>query len=238
MDGKARPREKLDVPNVAPFEQKLANLTRQRPAIGPAPRSSVLDKLAAFLPQLAHENERLQEQMQSRPATDFDIEHIEGEKTATYIEMDLACGVLELRDEAALRAAEAAMEGRRGGLGMSEDGSSSDSSSEEDEEEEEDSSEGSEEGVVEPSNSSGGQEERRARKGEGLGGGDRGGDPGRNGQEVVEMECDAGEAEGRSGQGAQGSGTGAAVVRPGAGKGAGRRRKLAAKRNKMIEELP
>ncbi|PNH00571.1 hypothetical protein TSOC_001044 [Tetrabaena socialis] len=138
MERKAPAREKLDVPAVAPIEQKLANLTRQRPCIGPAPRSSVLGQLAAFLPQLALENERLRQQMQTRPAAEFDIEHVgEGDSEAPYIEMDLACGVLELRDEAALRAAERAMEVpgdflAAGGEASSSAGSSSDDDSDED----------------------------------------------------------------------------------------------------------
>ncbi|KAI1882149.1 hypothetical protein AGOR_G00247700 [Albula goreensis] len=52
------------------------------------PRSSVLDRLQYFLPQMAQANEKLREQMESSPAGHFDIECVgEAEKV---IEMDVA----------------------------------------------------------------------------------------------------------------------------------------------------
>ncbi|XP_036376365.1 uncharacterized protein C12orf45 homolog [Megalops cyprinoides] len=52
------------------------------------PRSSVLDRLQCFLPQMAQANEKLTEQLKSSPAGHFDIECVsESEKV---IEMDVA----------------------------------------------------------------------------------------------------------------------------------------------------
>jgi hypothetical protein len=69
----------------------------------------VLGRLGAFVPQLAAANESLQAALRSQPASDFDVEAVaEG---GAHVEMDLACGVLELRDENAEAAAEAALAG-------------------------------------------------------------------------------------------------------------------------------
>ncbi|KAK5849326.1 hypothetical protein PBY51_008976 [Eleginops maclovinus] len=52
------------------------------------PRSSVLDRLQSFLPQMAEANKKLKQQMDEAPAGSFDIENVgEAEKV---IEMDLA----------------------------------------------------------------------------------------------------------------------------------------------------
>ncbi|XP_041113174.1 uncharacterized protein C12orf45-like [Polyodon spathula] len=53
------------------------------------PRSSVLDRLQSFLPQMAQANERLKLQMEESPAGQFDIENIEG-NSEKIIEMDVA----------------------------------------------------------------------------------------------------------------------------------------------------
>ncbi|GIL43264.1 hypothetical protein Vafri_1054 [Volvox africanus] len=211
-------------------EQKLASLTRQRPNIGPAPRSSVLDKLATFLPQLASENERLQQQMQDRPAEEFDIEHVEGDEDGPYIEMDLACGILELHDEAALRAAERAMNGQEGAFhkGESSSSSSSDDSASDDTEEDDDDSDRGDEGEY----ASGDDEEMR---------------PGAPGQDPMEEEAagdksDDGvgkglaETNGRERRGRAGVGR-VVTAQPTGDAKLNRRRKVAAKRSKMIEEL-
>ncbi|MGH0129464.1 UNVERIFIED_CONTAM: hypothetical protein FKN15_075542 [Acipenser sinensis] len=50
------------------------------------PRSSVLDRLQSFLPQMAQANERLKLQMDESPAGQFDIENIEG-NSGKIIEM-------------------------------------------------------------------------------------------------------------------------------------------------------
>ena len=69
---------------------------------------SVLGRLSAFVPQLAAANAELASALSTRPASDFDVESVE--EGGRHIEMDLACGVLDLRDEAAQQAAQLAME--------------------------------------------------------------------------------------------------------------------------------
>ncbi|KAJ8386969.1 hypothetical protein AAFF_G00161460 [Aldrovandia affinis] len=58
------------------------------------PRSSVLDRLHSFLPQMAQANEKLREQIESSPAGHFDIECVDGSEKV--IEMDVA--LVELED--------------------------------------------------------------------------------------------------------------------------------------------
>ncbi|KAL3048569.1 hypothetical protein OYC64_007176 [Pagothenia borchgrevinki] len=52
------------------------------------PRSSVLDRLQSFLPQMAEANEKLKQQMAEAPAGTFDIESVE--EAEKVIEMDVA----------------------------------------------------------------------------------------------------------------------------------------------------
>ncbi|XP_030581166.1 NOP protein chaperone 1 isoform X1 [Archocentrus centrarchus] len=52
------------------------------------PRSSVLDRLQTFLPQMAEANEKLKRQMEEAPAGHFDIESVE--EAERVIEMDVA----------------------------------------------------------------------------------------------------------------------------------------------------
>ncbi|XP_034382678.1 uncharacterized protein C12orf45 homolog [Cyclopterus lumpus] len=52
------------------------------------PRSSVLERLQSFLPQMAEANEKLKQQMVDAPVGHFDIESVEGEESV--IEMDVA----------------------------------------------------------------------------------------------------------------------------------------------------
>ncbi|XP_026219493.1 uncharacterized protein C12orf45 homolog [Anabas testudineus] len=52
------------------------------------PRSSVLERLQSFLPQMAEANEKLKQQMEEAPAGRFDIENVE--EAQRVIEMDVA----------------------------------------------------------------------------------------------------------------------------------------------------
>ncbi|XP_017281790.1 uncharacterized protein C12orf45 homolog [Kryptolebias marmoratus] len=61
------------------------------------PRSSVLERLQDFLPQMAEANEKLRRQIDEAPAGHFDIENVkEAEKV---IEMDVALVELDESDE-------------------------------------------------------------------------------------------------------------------------------------------
>ncbi|CAH2277510.1 Hypothetical predicted protein [Pelobates cultripes] len=59
------------------------------------PRSSILDRVQNFLPQLAQANERLSKEMESSPAGVFDIEQVEDHEEK-IIEMNVS--VVELDD--------------------------------------------------------------------------------------------------------------------------------------------
>ncbi|KAF6724261.1 uncharacterized protein FQA47_008806 [Oryzias melastigma] len=61
------------------------------------PRSSVLERLQGFLPQMAEANKKLKQQMEQGPAGSFDIESVEEDETV--IEMDVALVELESSDE-------------------------------------------------------------------------------------------------------------------------------------------
>ncbi|XP_034528988.1 uncharacterized protein C12orf45 homolog [Notolabrus celidotus] len=52
------------------------------------PKSSVLERLQSFLPQMAEANEKLKQQMEEAPAGCFDIESVE--EAERVIEMDVA----------------------------------------------------------------------------------------------------------------------------------------------------
>ncbi|XP_068163018.1 NOP protein chaperone 1 [Antennarius striatus] len=52
------------------------------------PRSSVLERLQTFLPQISEANERLKQQMEEDPARCFDIENVEAAQSV--IAMDVA----------------------------------------------------------------------------------------------------------------------------------------------------
>ncbi|XP_022078464.1 uncharacterized protein C12orf45 homolog [Acanthochromis polyacanthus] len=60
------------------------------------PRSSVLDRLQSFLPQMAEANEKLRQQMKEAPAGRFDIESVE--EAEKVIEMDVALVELDGSD--------------------------------------------------------------------------------------------------------------------------------------------
>ncbi|KAM4523942.1 NOP protein chaperone 1 [Fundulus diaphanus] len=58
------------------------------------PRSSVLERLQSFLPQMAEANEKLKQQMEEAPEGRFDIENVD--EAERIIEMDVA--VVELNE--------------------------------------------------------------------------------------------------------------------------------------------
>ncbi|XP_066525820.1 uncharacterized protein C12orf45 homolog isoform X2 [Hoplias malabaricus] len=60
------------------------------------PRSSVIDRLQSFLPQMALANEALRQQMEATPVGHFDIESVEDAEKV--IEMDVALVELEGSD--------------------------------------------------------------------------------------------------------------------------------------------
>lgn len=71
------------------------------------PPSSVLERVKAFLPSMQQANEQLQHTVANEPK-DVDIESVE--EGRPHIEMDLACGVLDLKDERAVSAAEKSLQ--------------------------------------------------------------------------------------------------------------------------------
>uniref|UniRef100_A0A671SB28 Uncharacterized protein n=2 Tax=Sinocyclocheilus anshuiensis TaxID=1608454 RepID=A0A671SB28_9TELE len=71
------------------FITKSASLQTER-----VPRSSVLDRMQSFLPQIAQANESLRQQMDEAPAGFFNIESVEDAEK--IIEMDVA--LVELED--------------------------------------------------------------------------------------------------------------------------------------------
>jgi len=81
-------------------------------SVMPMPPSELMSRVRDFLPQMEAANAKLALEMQSQPADKFDVEVL-GERDAQHVEMDIACGVLDLKDDAALEAAEAAIAGVR-----------------------------------------------------------------------------------------------------------------------------
>lgn len=101
----------------------------QRPHIGDLPQSTLLKQLQQFLPRIQSANADLAEHSFTESAvsivdveqgseqecsaystSDSDSEgNSAGKQASQHIEMDIACGVLELHDQAAITAAEAAL---------------------------------------------------------------------------------------------------------------------------------
>ena len=108
--------------------KRVATAAASRPAALPEPeRSSLLARATAFLPQLAAANARLpgtagaNDSIHVEPAdhaSDTDGDSSD-DNAGPRIEMDLACGVLELHDAAARAAAEAAAGGATSGTDSS-----------------------------------------------------------------------------------------------------------------------
>lgn len=124
-----------------PAEHRLRGLTaaappKDRPAIDTPPQSELLGRLQTFLPSMAAANAQLEQEAAAAPQGAFDIEQLAPD-AEQHIAFDLACGVLDLRDEAAVRAAERAIalgsvlvETLSGGSSSNEDTSSDEGSSE------------------------------------------------------------------------------------------------------------
>ena len=124
-----------------PAEHRLRGLTaaappKERPAIDAPPQSELLGRLQTFLPSMAASNVQLEQEAAAAPQGAFDIEQLAPE-AEQHIAFDLACGVLDLKDDAAVRAAERAIalgsvpvETLSGGSSSDEDTSSDEGSSE------------------------------------------------------------------------------------------------------------
>ncbi|XP_071358978.1 NOP protein chaperone 1 isoform X1 [Trachinotus anak] len=84
----------------AGFSEKLLLKPRagRPPQTERVPRSSVLERLQNFLPQMAEANEKLKLQMEGAPAGRFDIEDVE--EAQRVIEMDVALVELSGSDSA------------------------------------------------------------------------------------------------------------------------------------------
>lgn len=89
-----------------------------RPPIAPPPPSALAARLAAFLPELAAANAALEEAVAAGRGEEFNMEAVaEG---GAHVAMEVAAGVVDLKDGAALAAAEAAL--AQGGGGGGDDG--------------------------------------------------------------------------------------------------------------------
>uniref|UniRef100_V9KTB9 Uncharacterized protein n=1 Tax=Callorhinchus milii TaxID=7868 RepID=V9KTB9_CALMI len=96
----SRSRELLSAGNGTDFERKLLISPKllsknDPPQIVKVPRSSVLDRLQSFLPQMAKANEDLRKQMEMTDSSQFDIENVE-DCPDKLIEMNVA--VFEMSD--------------------------------------------------------------------------------------------------------------------------------------------
>lgn len=102
---------------------------RHKPAIKAVPPSGLLGRLQAFLPTLEAANANLQQQLDAGGGEQVAMERgSDDEREGPYVEMDLACGLFDLKDPSAVAAAEAAMVGRGVAVEAYGAGSSDDSS--------------------------------------------------------------------------------------------------------------
>ncbi|KIZ02389.1 hypothetical protein MNEG_5573 [Monoraphidium neglectum] len=124
-------RERLEPGGVSSFERQLLMKPPERPNISAVPRSGVLGRLQDFLPKMQAANHQLEQQLQAGEVTlgDLDIENVEEGGDAPVIEMDLACGLFDIKDGSALAAAERALEAGPLADPGGEDSDSSDDSS-------------------------------------------------------------------------------------------------------------
>ncbi|OCT88773.1 uncharacterized protein C12orf45 homolog [Xenopus laevis] len=76
---------------------KYRNKQGAKSPIARIPRSSILDRVQNFLPQLAKANETLSTEIESSPAGTFDIENVD-EKEENIIEMNVALVELSSSD--------------------------------------------------------------------------------------------------------------------------------------------
>lgn len=117
-------REKLDIrstPSIVDklMEDKKSRQANRRPQTAKVPESSVLAHLRTFLPQLQSANEKLSQNPASEPAVTIsdmqeepaELEQDTEDSTLQHIQMDIACGVVDLKDAAALQAAQDAISG-------------------------------------------------------------------------------------------------------------------------------
>jgi hypothetical protein len=101
------------------MEDKKPRQANRRPQTSKVPESSVLAHLRTFLPQMQSANEMLSQHPASEPAVSISnmqeepaqLEQDTEDGTLQHIQMDIACGVVDLNDAAALQAAEDAING-------------------------------------------------------------------------------------------------------------------------------
>ncbi len=101
------------------MEDKKPRQANRRPQTSKVPESSVLAHLRTFLPQMQSANEMLSQHPASEPAVSISnmqeepaqLEQDTEDGTLQHIQMDIACGVVDLKDAAALQAAEDAING-------------------------------------------------------------------------------------------------------------------------------
>lgn len=108
-------RELLEPASISALERQLliagGASSQSKPKIQPVGTSPLLSQLKQFLPKMEQANAELQQKLQECDPAELDIEHIpeQEEGEGPVIQMDLACGLLELHDDAAVAAAQRAI---------------------------------------------------------------------------------------------------------------------------------